>query len=88
MVVAVVIDGLAEECDFDDAGVGESFALFEYVIGWSVNFRAACEGYDAVGAEFVAAACDADVGGAVVIGGGDGSGEVEEFEVVGSGGES
>src|SRR5262249_20409424 len=72
---AVVVDGLAQEGDLDDAGVGQALALVDDVVGGAVDLGAAGEGDDAVGAELVAAARDADVGGAlggVVVEGRDG----------------
>ena len=63
VVVVVVVDGLAEECDFDDTVIGELLALVHNVVGVAVDFGPASVGYDAVGTEFVAAARDADVCG-------------------------
>ena len=83
---AVVVDGLAEQCYFDDARICESFTFIDNVVGWSVHFRAAGERDDTVGAEFVAATRDANISGAVVAVGVDigieCAGKIEEFELV------
>jgi hypothetical protein len=82
VVVVVVVDGLAEEGDFEGTGVGEFADFVDDVLWRAVDFGAAGVWDDAVGAEFVAAAGDADVGLGDVVGGGDGAGEVEELEGV------
>jgi hypothetical protein len=86
---AVVVDGLPEQRDLDDAGVGEFLALVDDVVRRAVDLGPAGERHDAVGAELVAAPGDADVGAppGVGVGGGDGAGEVEHLERVGGGGE-
>ena len=81
-----MVDGLAEQCYFDDACICEFFAFIDNVVGWPVHFCAAGEGDDAVGAEFVAAARDAHIGGAIVAVrvnvGIECAGKIEEFELV------
>ena len=60
---SVVIDGLTQERDLDDARVGEFAAFVDDVIRRAVDFGPAREGNDAVGAELVAASRDSDVRG-------------------------
>ena len=67
VVVVVVVDGLSEEGDFEYAGVDEFAAFVEDVIGRAVDFGATGVWDDAVGAEFIASAGDADVGGALMV---------------------
>ncbi len=62
VLVGVVVDRLAEQRDFACAGGDEFLDFFDDVFRGAMNFRAAGVGDDAVGAEFVAAAGDADVG--------------------------
>ncbi len=80
--VDVVVDGLSEEGDFEAAGVDEFFGFFEDGVGGAGDFSATGVGDDAVGAEFIAAANDADVGLKFLFVGGEAAGEVEEFEAV------
>jgi len=88
MDVAVVVDGLAQQRDFKRAGIGEFGDFIDDVLRRAVNFWAAGVGDDAVGAEFITAARDADVGLCGCIGGGDGAREIEELKRIFSGGES
>ena len=62
VIVVVVIDGLAEQCDFKNAGIDESFAFIDQCIRATVDFAASGVGDDAIGAELVASACDTHVG--------------------------
>ena len=60
--IYIMIDGLAEEGDLQAPGGDEFAGFFEDGVGGARDFRAAGVGDDAVGAELVAAADDADVG--------------------------
>ena len=61
---AVVVDGLAQERDLDHARIGEHLDLVDDVPGRAVDLGPTGVGDDAVGAELVAAAGDADIGAA------------------------
>ena len=83
--VGVVVDGLAEQRDLAHAGVGEANHFLDDVRRRAVHFGPASVGDDAVGAELVAPASDADVGlggavGAVV--GAEAAGKVQRLEMI------
>lgn len=61
-VFAVGVDVLAEESDFDTAGVDELAEFGENVVKGTRDLRAAREGNDAIGAEIGATTHDFDVG--------------------------
>jgi hypothetical protein len=84
--VDVVVDGLAEERDFDDACVSEFLAFINDGLRRAMDFSAAGIGHDAIGAELVAAARDAHVCRALTVLGKrigiERAREVEQFKVV------
>ena len=60
LVLAVGLDGLAEQGDLPDAALGVGFNLAGDLVDGSGALAAATEGDDAVGAELVAAFDDGD----------------------------
>ncbi len=62
VLVAIVIDGLSEQRNFNDATVDEPFAFVNDVIWWTVNLSPSSIGNNAIGAEFVTSARDSHIG--------------------------
>ena len=60
--VLVAVDGLADERDFLAALIGEDAGFGDDLLGRAALLGAAGHGDDAVGAEFVAADLDAEIG--------------------------
>ena len=81
VIVVIVIDRLPQQRHFAHAGVGQSFDFVDNIPRRTMNLRPARVGNDAVGAEFIAAAGDADVGLRDIVVGGDAARKIEQFEV-------
>ena len=78
----VMVDRLAEERDFARSGGDEFGDFVDDVLRRAMDFGAASVGDDAIGAEFIAAAGDADVRLGEVIRRGDAAGKIEHFQTV------
>ena len=87
VIVIVMVDRLTEQRDFLRAGVGEHANFIDDILRRAMHLGATRVGDDAIRAEFIAAAGDADIGLRDFVGGGNRAREVEHFEMIFGGGE-
>ena len=83
MNVQVVVYGLPQQRDFKHTLLLKPLAFFNDVVRRSMNFRTACVGHYAVGAELVAASGDPDIGRSTCeasLVGVESTGKVEQFQ--------